>query len=143
MSKVRQILENKGHDIWSSSPENSVYEALELMADKNVGALLVLEKGKVVGIFSERDYARKVVLKNKSSRNTSVAQIMTRDVVRVDADESIESCMNKMSEHRIRHLPVMENGELLGIISIGDLVNFVISEQQFKIDQLESYIQGS
>lgn len=143
MSKVRQILENKGHDIWSSSPENSVYEALELMAEKNVGALLVLEKGKVVGIFSERDYARKVVLKNKSSRDTSVAQIMTRDVVRVDADESIESCMNKMSEHRIRHLPVMENGELLGIISIGDLVNFVISEQQFKIDQLESYIQGS
>ncbi len=143
MSKVRQILEKKGNDIWSSSPEESVYEALEQMAEKNVGALLVLEKGKAVGIFSERDYARKVVLKNKSSRETSVAEIMTRNLVLADADDSIESCMNKMSEHRIRHLPVMEEGELLGIISIGDLVNFIISEQQFKIDQLESYIKGS
>jgi CBS domain-containing protein len=97
----------------------------------------------LIGIFSERDYARKVELKNKYSRDTSVAEIMTRKLVRADASESIESCMNKMSEHHIRHLPVMEAGELMGIISIGDLVNFVISEQQFKIDQLENYIQGS
>ncbi len=143
MSSIKQILDNKGHRVWSVAPEASVFEALELMAEKNVGALPVLKDGKVAGIFSERDYARKVVLKDKSSRDTSVSEIMTRDVVVISNDESIEACMNKMSEYRIRHLPVMHEEKLEGIISIGDVVNFIISEQQFKIDQLENYIQGS
>lgn len=143
MSKVSQLLAKKGNQVWSIDPKSSVYEALQIMAEKNVGALPVMQSGKVAGIFSERDYARKVVLKDKSSRETRVDEIMTRDVILISADESIEECMSKMSENRIRHLPVVEEGQLIGIISIGDLVNFIISEQQFKIDQLESYIQGN
>ena len=143
MSKVSQILASKGNTVWFVTPNTSVYDALVLMAEKNVGALLVLERGMVVGIFSERDYARKVVLKDRASKETPVADIMTAKVVLITSEDSIESCMNKMTSHRIRHLPVMEDGKLLGIISIGDVVNFIISEQQFRIDQLESYIQGS
>ena len=143
MSKVSQVLAKKGNQVWSIDPKSSVYEALQTMAEKNVGALLVLQSGKVKGIFSERDYARKVVLKDKSSRETLVDEIMTQNVVLISAEESIEDCMAKMSDHHIRHLPVMEDDKLIGIISIGDLVNFIISEQQFKIDQLENYIQGS
>ena len=143
MSKVSQILASKGGEVWSVAKDTSVFDSLALMAKKNVGALLVLEEGGVLGIFSERDYARKVVLEGRSSKNTLVSEVMTEQVITVEPDENIESCMNKMSEHRIRHLPVIEEGKLRGIISIGDVVNFIIGEQQFKIDQLENYIQGS
>lgn len=143
MSKVSQILASKGGEVWSVAKDTSVFDSLALMAKKNVGALLVLEEGGVLGIFSERDYARKVVLEGRSSKDTLVSEVMTEQVITVEPDENIESCMNKMSEHRIRHLPVIEEGKLRGIISIGDVVNFIIGEQQFKIDQLENYIQGS
>lgn len=143
MSKVSQILASKGGEVWSVAKDTSVFDSLALMAEKNVGALLVLEEGGVLGIFSERDYARKVVLEGRSSKDTLVSEVMTQQVITVEPDENIESCMNKMSEHRIRHLPVIEEGKLRGIISIGDVVNFIIGEQQFKIDQLENYIQGS
>ena len=143
MSKVSQVLAKKGNQVWSIDPKRSVYQALQIMAEKNVGALLVMQSGKVVGIFSERDYARKVVLKDKSSRETNVDEIMTENVILITGDDSIEDCMTTMSERHIRHLPVVEDGKLVGIISIGDLVNFIISEQEFKIDQLESYIQGN
>jgi CBS domain-containing protein len=143
MSKVSQILAKKGDTVWTVAPESNVYDALALMADKNVGALLVVQKEKIIGIFSERDYARKVVLKDKSSRDTSVSEIMTAEVVSVSPEDSIEACMSKMSDHRIRHLPVIDGQKLAGIISIGDVVNAVISEQQFTIEQLESYIKGT
>jgi CBS domain-containing protein len=117
-----------------------VLEALRAMADKNVGALLVLSQGGLVGIFSERDYARKVVLQGKSSRDTPVSEIMTSKVVTIDPDRSAGECMALMTEKRFRHLPVMENGQLLGVISIGDVVRAVVEEQRFTIKQLESYI---
>jgi CBS domain-containing protein len=143
MSKVSQILARKGEQIWSVGPDTTVFEALGLMAEHNIGAVLVLEQNQVAGIFSERDYARKVVLENKSSQATPVSEIMTRDVISVSPDDDFDSCLQKMSTHRIRHLPVVDAKGLKGIISIGDVVNFLITEQKFKIDQLENYIQGS
>lgn len=139
---VRQILQNKGHTVWSIAPDASVYEALQLMAEKNIGALVVLEAGELVGIFSERDYARKVILKGKSSKDTPVREIMTPKVIYVRPNHTIEDCMALMTDKHIRHLPVLDNGRLVGIISIGDVVKAIISEQEFIIEQLESYITG-
>lgn len=142
MSKVNQILRSKGNDIWSVSPQASVLDALHLMAGKDVGALLVMDGEHVAGIFSERDYARKVILQGKASKDTPVQEIMTQRVIFVQPDQSIEDCMAVMTEKHVRHLPVMENGKLLGVISIGDVVKEIIAAQGFVIEQLENYITG-
>ena len=142
MHLVRHCLKNKGHAIWSIRPDALVYDALQLMADKDIGALLVIEEGNVVGIFSERDYARKVILHGKSSKETLVREIMTSRVISVNIDQSIEECMAVMTEKRIRHLPVLEAGKLIGVISIGDVVKEIIAEQEFVIEQLGHYISG-
>jgi len=142
MNNVRQLLQSKGSSIWSTTPGTSVYDALKLMADKNIGALLVLEGERLAGIFSERDYARKVILRGKSSRELSVADVMTMDVVSVRPDQTIVDCMELMTDRRIRHLPVLEAGRVVGIISIGDVVKSVISEQKETINHLEEYITG-
>lgn len=143
MKIVNQLLQAKGHEIWSVTPDTTVYDALKLMADKNVGALLVLEAEKLVGIFSERDYARKVILKGRSSKNTPVKDIMSSEVFFVRCDQSIDECMTLMTNKRVRHLPVLESKELVGLISIGDVVKAIISEQEFTIKQLENYICGT
>lgn len=143
MTTIENILNKKGDDIWSISPEASVFEALEVMADKNVSGLLILEKGNLVGIFTERDYARKLILKGKFSKETKVGELMTRNVLYVETKNTVEDCMQLMSDKRIRHLPVFENGQLKGIVTIGDIVKHIISEQQSTIDQLENYISGS
>lgn len=143
MKTVNQLLQGKGHDVWSVSPDTSVFEALKLMADKNIGAVLVLEKGQVVGIFSERDYARKVILRGKSSKKTLVSQIMTTGVISIRPDQTVNKCMALMTDKRIRHLPVLkDNGELVGVISIGDVVKSIISDQRIIINHLEDYITG-
>jgi len=140
---VGQLLRTKGGDIWSVSKDASVYDALALMARYDVGALPVLEGGELVGIVSERDYARKVILKGRASRETRVDEVMSRDVVTVAPDRTMQECMERMTERRIRHLPVVRDGELIGIVSIGDVVKATIAEQAFLIDQLRSYIQGA
>ncbi|GAA0831365.1 MAG: CBS domain-containing protein [Cupriavidus sp.] len=143
MKTARQVLENKASQaIYSISPTATVYAALQLMADKRIGALLVMEHGKIVGILSERDYARKVILMQRTSRETLVREIMTTAVIYVRADQSTDECMVMMTRHRLRHLPVMQGDELIGMLSIGDLVNDIISEQRFTIEQLEHYITG-
>jgi len=142
MNTVKDMLRVKGREVWSIGPDAPVYDALSMMADKGVGALLVLEGGGVVGIVSERDYARKVDLKRKSSRQTPVRDIMTPDVVYVRPENTVEECMALMTHKRIRHLPVMEDDKVVGVISIGDVVKAIISEQQFVIEQLEHYISG-
>lgn len=142
MVTIRQLLNSKGHDVWSVGPGASVFEAIEIMADKGVGALVVLEDGKLVGILSERDYARKVVLKERASKQTPVDEIMTREVVYALPGQTVEECLAVMTEKRIRHLPVLDGDKLVGIISIGDLVKSVIAEQQHVIEQLEHYISG-
>ena len=139
---VRHLLENKGPDVFSISPDASGYTSLMLMAEKRVGALLVMENEELVGVISERDYARKVILKGKASKETSVREIMTSKVYYVGPDQRIEECMALMTEKSIRHLPVLDDGNLLGIVSIGDIVKAVISEQEFIIDQLEQFIMG-
>lgn len=139
---VRQILQAKGNDVWAITPEKSVYEALQMMADKEVGALLVTEERKVVGIFSERDYARKIALKGLSSKDTTVRDRMTESVLYITPEKTMEDCMALMSAKHIRHLPVLENDQLIGIVSIGDVVKRIISDQQFTIDQLERYVTG-
>lgn len=142
MVTVRQCLQSKGGEIWSIHPDISVYEALEMMAEKDIGALLVLDGEKLVGIFSERDYARKVILQGKSSRDTWVSEIMTPKVVYVRPEQTIEECMALMTDKHIRHLPVLDGERLVGVISIGDVVKAIISEQKFVITQLEHYITG-
>jgi CBS domain-containing protein len=142
MKTVRELLQAKGYDIWSVAPDDSVYDALKLMADKNVGAVLVTEAGNLVGILSERDYARKVILKGKTSKDTPVREIMTEKVVYVRPDQTSDECMAVMTDKRVRHLPVIENGQLIGIISIGDVVKEIISHQEFMLEQLENYITG-
>jgi len=142
MKTVRQLLQVKGNHVCSVSPDTTVYGALRVMADNNVGALLVLSQGDLVGIFSERDYARKVALRGKSSRDTLVKEIMTERVDCVNPTQSVHECMGLMTQKHIRHLPVMENNQLAGVISIGDVVKAVISEHEFTIEQLESYING-
>ncbi len=143
MTTVAQVLQEKGHAAWSISPDATVYDALRLMADKDIGALLVLEESKLVGILSERDYARKVALKGRFSKDTLVREIMTEDVVYVSPERTIEECMALMTAKRVRHLPVLANDQLVGIISIGDAVKAIISEKEFLIHQLERYITGS
>jgi len=140
---VGQLLRTKGTEIWSVSKDASVYDALALMARHDVGALPVLEGGELVGIVSERDYARKVILKGRASRETRVDEVMSRDVVTVAPERTMQECMERMTEHRIRHLPVVRDGGLIGIVSIGDVVKATIAEQAFLIDQLRSYIQGA
>jgi len=141
--KVKDILEGKGRNVWSIEPYLSVYDAMKQMADKGVGALIVLEGSKIVGVISERDYARKVILQGRSSRTTQVKEIMTSRVVYAQPDQNIEECMAVMTNLRIRHLPVIDDAEqLIGVISIGDLVKSIIDEQKFIIQQLERYISG-
>jgi CBS domain-containing protein len=142
MRRVRDILAVKGRDVWSIGPNASVYDAMKLMADKGIGALLVMEGAKLVGIISERDYARKVILQGRSSRTTAVHEIMTTRVAYAEPEQNIEECMALMTEIRIRHLPVIEAGEVRGVISIGDLVKSIIAEQKFIIEQLERYISS-
>lgn len=143
MKFVSQLLEAKGHTVWTITPDTSVFEALKRMADRNVGALLVVEGKKLAGIFSERDYARKVILKGKSSREIPVNEIMSTRVVFVRPNQTIDECMALMTEKRIRHLPVLQSEKLIGLISIGDVVKAVIGEQEFIIHQLENYVSGS
>ncbi len=140
MQTIRKILSEKGSDIWSTTPASTVYEALQVMADKDVGALPVLHQGKLVGIFSERDYARKIILLGKSSKKTFVREIMTPHVFYATLDMTNEQCLALMSAKRIRHLPVMEGEEMVGMVSIGDLVRSIMSEQKEMINQLEQYI---
>ena len=143
MKTVNQLLEGKGENVWSANPQMTVYEALEMMSEKNVGALVVLEEEKLVGIFSERDYARKVILKGKSPMDTLVGDIMSRKVTCVRRDQSIEDCMALMTDKRVRHLPVLQDNRVVGVISIGDVVKDIISEQEFIIGQLKNYITGN
>ena len=139
---VSAILAHKGSAVWSIAPNATVFDAIQLMADKNVGALPVLENGKLVGIISERDYTRKVILKGKSSKETPVRDIMTLELVTAHPGDSISECMKVMTEKRVRHLPVMEGVEMVGLVSIGDLVRRIISAQTATIDNLEKYITG-
>ena len=142
MTTVNQMLKRKGHSVWSAALNASVYEALETMAEKHVGALVVLRDGKLAGIFSERDYARKIILKEKSSKDTRVHEIMTQKVYYVKRDQTVEDCMALMTEKRIRHLPVVDGDQVVVLISIGDVVKSITSEQKFMIEQLEQYISG-
>ena len=140
MGTVRTILEKKGNTVYSIHPDSSVYDALELLEDKNLGSLVVVENGKLIGIFTERDYARKVILKGRSSQETTVRDIMTDRPIFVSPDTSIDMCMQIMTEKYIRHLPVLCDGELIGLVSIGDLVRNIMSEKDYIIQTLEHYI---
>jgi CBS domain-containing protein len=142
MNTVRHLLDGKGRALFSIEPEDPVLEAIRMMAERHVGALLVMRGTELAGILSERDYARKVVLLGRSSAETPVWQIMTSPVITVSPDNSVQDCMRLMTDHRIRHLPVMEGGRVVGMISIGDLVKAVIEEQQKTIEQLETYIHS-
>ena len=142
MRMVKEILQAKGSDVWTTAPSTPVYDALKLMADKGVGALVVVDGDEVIGIMSERDYARKVILKGKSSTDTPVEQIMTSKVFYVRLDQTIDECMALMSDKRVRHLPVLDSNKLAGIISIGDVVKEIISEQKIYIRDLQNYIEG-
>ena len=143
MASVKNILEAKGNETFTITPDTSVYHALELMVEKNVSALLVMENEKLAGIFTERDYARKVALKGKSSKDTQIGDIMTRDLITVSPDSTIDECMQLMTGKYIRHLPVVDNDKLAGIISIGDVVRCIIEEQKSIIGHMEQYIAGS
>jgi CBS domain-containing protein len=139
---IDSILKGKRPDIWSIDPDATVYEAIELLAAKNIGALLVMRGGRLIGVFSERDYTRKVILKGKSSRETPVRDIISTPVISVGPDETVEECMRMMTEHRVRHLPVLDVDRVVGIISIGDLVNWIISAQSQALNQMQDYISG-
>ena len=143
MNTVREILRTKGPEVWSITPDSTVYDALKLMADKNVGAVLVTDTNHLVGILSERDYARKVILYGKSSKDTLIREIMTERVIYVRPEQTTEECMALMTDKRVRHLPVLEDDLVIGVISIGDVVKSIISEQEFMIEQLEHYISGT
>ncbi len=140
MKRIQTLLKKKGYDIWRIAPDESVYDAIHLMAEKEVGALIVMDGPRLVGVISERDYARKIILEGRSSGNTKVAEIMSTEVVTTGPDSRIEECMVMMTEHRIRHLPVLDGDEILGVVSLGDLVNYIIAEQRFVIEQMEQYI---
>jgi CBS domain-containing protein len=140
---ISEILSHKrSNDVWSVSPNTMVFDAIEMMADKNIGALLVTEQGKLIGIMSERDYTRKIALKGKSSKQTPVREILSDEIFTVTPAHTIEDCMRLMTENRIRHLPVLDGDSILGIVSIGDLVNWIISAQTTTINQLQTYISG-
>ncbi len=143
MITVKQLLDKKGQDHWYVTPSQTVFEALQMMAEKDVGALMVLEDSKLLGMFSERDYARKIILHGKSSKEAKVADYMTKLMVTVNPNSTINECMALMSEKRVRHLPVLDHNVLAGIISIGDVVNAIIHEQNITIKDLENYITGS
>ena len=142
MGTVRNLLQKKGNSVYSISPDSSVYDALEELEEKNLGGLVVVENGKLIGVFTERDYARKVILKGRSSRETIVRDIMSSHPIFVNPDNTIDDCMQIMSDKFIRHLPVLENNELIGVISIGDIVRYIIHEKDFIIENLEQYIRG-
>jgi CBS domain-containing protein len=142
MTTVGRLLASKGHDLWTVAPGASVYDAIALMAEHGIGALPVVVDGRLAGILSERDYARKVILKGRSSKETQVSEIMTSEVVTVSPDQTIDRCMQLMTERRIRHLPVVEDGRLTGMLSIGDVVKYIISDREHTIEKLESYITG-
>ena len=139
---ISEILHHKGVTVWSIPPDTMVFDAIQMMADKNVGALLVVESGKLVGILSERDYTRKVALKGKSSKQTPVREILSEQVIHVTPAHTVEECMRLMTEHRVRHLPVLDGENIVGIVSIGDLVNWIITAQNSAIQQLQTYITG-
>ncbi len=143
MMTVRELLETKGGVVFTIAPADSVFDAITLMADKSIGALVVMDGADVVGILTERDYARKVVLKGRSSKKTACRNIMTGDVLVVSPDRTLDECMALMNDKRIRHLPVIENHRLVGLISIGDCIKAIVSKQEFIIEQLESYIRSS
>ena len=143
MTTIAQLLNTKGNQIWSVEPKATIFEALEIMSEKEIGALLVMENGKLTGIFSERDYARKVILKGKSSKETPVGELMTKKVFYIDPQKTINDCMAMMTAKRIRHVPVIEDNQVVGIVTIGDVVNQIISEQEVTINHLENYITGS
>jgi CBS domain-containing protein len=142
MMTVRELLETKGGVVWTVAPNASVFDAIKIMAEKSVGALVVVEGSELVGIFSERDYARKVILQGRSSKKTSCREIMTDNVLFVTPERTLDECMALMTDKRIRHLPVLENNRLIGIVSIGDCIKAIVSKQEFIIAQLENYIRG-
>jgi CBS domain-containing protein len=139
---VSALLHHKGSTIWSVSSDTTVFDAIKLMADKNIGAVLVMSGARLAGVFTERDYTRKVALQGKTSRETKVREIVSSDIVSVGTHHSIEECMKLMTEHRVRHLPVVESDKVIGLVSIGDLVNWIISTQSAQIDQMAQYIAG-
>jgi len=143
MATIQQLLAQKGGGVLSIGPDDTVYNAIKKMADENVGSLVVMEQGKLIGIITERHYSRNVFLKGRSSPQTSVAEIMERNVVCVRPSQSVDVCMALMNAKRVRHLPVVDDGNLLGIVSIGDLVKSIISDREFAIEQLEHYIHGT
>lgn len=143
MNSIQQLLKNKGSAVWSTSPDATVYEALQLLAEKNIGMLVVLQDGELVGVVSERDYARKVALHGKTSMKTPVIEIMTEDVITVGTEGTVEEAMALMTKLHIRHLPVVDGKKIVGVVSIGDLVKAIIADQEFTIDQLEKYISGT
>ena len=140
MKYVKDLLMKKGSEVWNITPDTNVFDALKIMADKNIGAMPVLESEKIVGMFSERDYARKIILMGKASKSTLVKEIMSKKVHHVSSEQTIEECMTLMTDKRIRHLPVLKDSELIGLISIGDVVKVIISEQQISIQWLEEYM---
>jgi len=139
---ISEVLHQKGATVWRVSPTATVFEAIQMMADKNIGALLVTEQDRLVGILTERDYTRKVALKGKSSKQTAVKEILTGEFVHVTPAHTVDECMRLMTAHRVRHLPVLNGNQILGIVSIGDLVNWIISAQSSAIQQLQTYIGG-
>ena len=142
MNTLNQLLKGKSKEVWSIGPDATVYDAIHLMAEKGIGALVVLQDESPVGIISERDYARDVVLKDRSSKETLVKEIMSDKVIYADPSQTVDECLAVMTEKRIRHLPVMDGGQMLGLVSMGDLVKTIIAEQKLTIDQLERYITG-
>ena len=142
MLTVRQFIEHTKRPTWTLSSNNTVRQALQLMADKNIGAIVIKDQDKLIGIFSERDYARKVVLKGKNSTDTKLAEVMSKEVITISSDMQIDACMQLMTDKRVRHLPVVDNGKSIGIISIGDVVRLMIDEQKYLIDELKKYISN-
>ena len=142
MTTLKMLLKGKGHDVWAVHPDDTVLDAIKMLAEKDIGALIVIKDDKPVGIFTERDYARNVYLKGKSSLDTAVRDVMVAPVICVKSDQTVDKCMALMTAKRFRHLPIMDGDELVGMVSIGDLVKSVIAEQQFTIEQMEQYIHS-
>ena len=142
MHTLRELLENKGHEVWSILPKATVFSGLQLMAEKNIGALLVIDDYGVVGIFTERDYCRKVILKGKNSYNVLIEELMTKKLITANADDTLETAMARMTSKGVRHLPVFERDKLLGIVTLSDVIKFMLSKQKLHIDNLENFIYG-